>query len=89
MTEDQNQPEDPNDPEVEPEPPRPRRRVRLTYGSAERSMMADQVLILMALLIAFFMVYSRGCQSSFDGMTRLLTEDVPAQKDAGASDPAR
>jgi len=89
MTEEQNPPDDPNDPEAGLEPPRPRRRVRLTYRSAERSMMNDQVLILMALLVAFFMVYSRGCQSSFDGMTRLLTEDVPARPDAGATDPAR
>ncbi|PKN46438.1 MAG: hypothetical protein CVU59_06090 [Deltaproteobacteria bacterium HGW-Deltaproteobacteria-17] len=89
MTQEQQPSEDPNEPDPELEPPRPRRRARLTYRSAERSMMADQVLILMALLVAFFMVYSRGCQSSFDGLTRLLTEEVPAQADAGATEPAR
>ncbi len=60
-----------------PEPEPRRHRVRLTYRAADRSMMADQVLILMALVVAVFMVYSRGCQSSLDGLTKVLTEEAP------------
>ena len=60
-----------------PEPEPRRRRVRLSYRSAERSMMADQVLILMALVVAVFMVYSRGCRTSFDGLAKVLTEEAP------------
>jgi len=60
-----------------PEPEPRRRRVRLSYRSADRSMMADQVLILMALVVAVFMVYSRGCRTSFDGLAKVLTEEAP------------
>jgi len=76
--------EDPRDPDDAPEPDpeeqewRRRRRARLTYRSADRAMMADGVLILMAMIVALFMVYTRGCQSSLDGLSKVLTEEAPS-----------
>jgi len=63
---------------------RRRRRARLSYRAADRAMMTDGVLILMALIVALFMVHTRGCQSSLDGLSKVLTGDVvpPEAEDA-------
>ncbi len=77
----------PEDHEDGQEPLPPRRRVRLSYNSAGRTMMADQIMIVMALVVALFMVYSRGCRSSIEGLGKVLTETPRESPDAGAREP--
>jgi len=79
----------PDEPEEDPEPLPPRRRVRLSYRAADRTMKADQMMIVMALVVGLFMLYSRGCQSSLQGLTQVLTEEPAENPDAGVPEPSR
>jgi hypothetical protein len=80
-----------SDDQPEPDPEeqewRRRRRARLSYRAADRAMMSDGVLILMAMIVALFMVYTRGCQSSLDGLSKVLTGDAPPSQDGQAEKP--
>ncbi len=68
-----------------PLPPSVRRRRRTSlYRHSAKSELFDKVLIGFAVLIAFVMVSTRGCDRSIKGLTKLFTADDQAstpQKD--------
>ncbi len=66
---------------------RKKNRVRLRAGNTGSSKMYDQVMILAAVLVAFFMIYTRGCDRSMQGLTTLLDESAGDSPGMGDESP--